>query len=67
MLSMPGSLLPRRNSREAPPPVETREYCRLLCLVINSSTNPVVSPPQMMVLAFWFSPISSAAMVEEVA
>lgn len=63
----PGNSLPRRNSRVAPPPVETREYWRFSCFCIKFSTKPVVSPPQMIVLPPRFSPISSAAIVLAVA
>ena len=63
MAARPGSFLPSKNSRVAPPPVETREYWRLGWSLTRVSTKPVVSPPQMMVVAPVFSPINSAVMV----
>jgi len=39
---MPGSCFPSKNSRVAPPPVETNETCLLACLLLINTTE---SPP----------------------
>ena len=54
------------SSSAAPPPVEMREKWRAGSVAINSSTKPVVSPPQIMEVILGCSPRNLAMTVEEV-
>ena len=67
MALRPGKFGLSKNSSAAPPPVEMSEYCKFGWSSRRDSTKPVVSPPQIMVVASVFSPTSSATIVEEVA